>query len=348
MKGSVKRVFPGNNSKQGFYSYYQSGLSGMERVYILKGGPGTGKSTFMKELAAWFAECGHDVELWHCSSDCNSLDGVLIPDFKTAVVDGTSPHIVEPRYPGVKEEIINFADFWDGDVIAKQKEKVMALTDRISCAFGGAYAHLAEAGRADAELLALYRGGNAEEKAASLVGEIFGQEEPLVRHLFGAAVTPEGVKDVTFDLCRPLKKRWFLRGKRGLGQQTCMEHLLGQGVRRGLSVEVYHGAIDPEEILLLIFPGKGLAVAAVESIPKGEMKEGDRIITFREEREPRQREKEHTARKHRDEEVSAAVELIARAHALHDELESCYIPAMDFAKITELGKNLRQKITKKV
>ena len=46
MKGKAKTVFPGNNSSRGFYSYYESGLSGMEHIYILKGGPGTGKSSY--------------------------------------------------------------------------------------------------------------------------------------------------------------------------------------------------------------------------------------------------------------------------------------------------------------
>ncbi|MBQ2765299.1 MAG: hypothetical protein IJF43_09740 [Firmicutes bacterium] len=346
MKGSVRNVFPGNNSKDGFYSHYRSGLGGMEKVYILKGGPGTGKSTFMKELAAYFAERGHDVELWHCSSDCNSLDGVLIPDLKTAVVDGTSPHIVEPRYPGVKEEILNFADFWDDEMIGKQKERICGLTDRISRSFDEAYAHLAAAGEADGELLALRCGTDGAEKAEAIASEIFGREEPLVRHLFGAAITPEGIKDVTLDLCRPLKKRWFLRGKRGLGQQRCMEYLLGQGMRRGMAVEIYHGALDPEEILLLIFPEPGIAVAAVENLPRGEMREGDRIISFGGKGD--RKETELWAEKRREEAIAAAVERIAHAHALHDELEACYIPAMDFEKVAELQKNLRRKITKKV
>jgi len=59
-------------------------------------------------------------------------------------------------------------------------------------------------------------------------------------------------------------------------------------------------------------------------------------------------ETELRAEKRREEAIAAAVERIAHAHALHDELEACYIPAMDFEKVAELQKNLRRKITKKV
>ena len=67
MKGKVKTVFPGNNSIRGFHSFYRSGLSGMERICILKGGPGTGKSSLMRCVAEYFSERGVDVELWQCS-----------------------------------------------------------------------------------------------------------------------------------------------------------------------------------------------------------------------------------------------------------------------------------------
>ena len=46
-KGNVKRVFPGNNTPMGFFSYYDHILpKDATRVFVIKGGPGVGKSTF--------------------------------------------------------------------------------------------------------------------------------------------------------------------------------------------------------------------------------------------------------------------------------------------------------------
>ena len=47
-------------------------------TYILKGGPGTGKSTLMKKIGKYFEDKGLFVEYFYCSSDANSLDGVRI------------------------------------------------------------------------------------------------------------------------------------------------------------------------------------------------------------------------------------------------------------------------------
>ena len=46
------RLFAGANTAQGFYSFYPLlARDDLQRVFILKGGPGTGKSTFMEEIA---------------------------------------------------------------------------------------------------------------------------------------------------------------------------------------------------------------------------------------------------------------------------------------------------------
>lgn len=92
-KGKIRHMFPGGNTSLGFFSYYDYILSQEEaaRIIIIKGGPGVGKSTFMKKIANEMAEIGYDLEYMHCSSDNNSLDGVVIPEIKVALVDGTAP-----------------------------------------------------------------------------------------------------------------------------------------------------------------------------------------------------------------------------------------------------------------
>ena len=227
MKGSVKTVFPGNNSAEGFYSFYESGLSAMDHVYILKGGPGTGKSSFMRHLGEAFRDRGFDIELWQCSSDNDSLDGVLIPAYKTAVVDGTAPHTLDPVYPGAREEILNLGEFWKNNALRKEKDAIVSLTDRISAAFDDAYKKLKTAGEWDDRLLSCRKTDASQESGAeSLVKELFGDETRSDRHLFAAAVTPEGMVDRTFEICRDVKKRCFLQGKRGLGQQSYLRTVM--------------------------------------------------------------------------------------------------------------------------
>ena len=83
----ARYLFPGGNTALGFFSFYDHILPEEEtrRMIILKGGPGVGKSTFMRRIGAALAERGHAVEYLICSSDPHSLDGVVarIAEFKT-------------------------------------------------------------------------------------------------------------------------------------------------------------------------------------------------------------------------------------------------------------------------
>ncbi|MBQ4092345.1 MAG: hypothetical protein IJC82_03430 [Firmicutes bacterium] len=343
MKGSVKTVFPGNNSVEGFYSFYRSGLEGMERICILKGGPGTGKSSLMRHIAEYFSDHGVDVELWQCSSDNDSLDGVLIPAYKTALIDGTPPHGMDPAYPGVREEIWDLGAFWNEDLLKKKGNEIIALTDRISATFASAYEKLKEAGEWDQKILSLREKDRDFKGAKGFAESIFGVSRGCLRHLFAAAVTPQGVVDHTFDLCAGIDHRYFLCGKRGLGQQVYMDTLVDTAVKREIPVDIYHGHLDPGEIVLLIFPTLQTSVAAVESLPSSAVQEGDRIVSFHSNVST---EEEKKAERSRDHAVSAAVSDIMAAHKLHDALESYYISAMDFKKIDILKNNFLEKFSK--
>lgn len=88
------RFFLGANSPDGFVSFYESliDLDTANEVYIIKGGPGAGKSSFMKRAAAGLTEAGLTTEFIVCSADPDSLDGVVFPEIGVAFVDGTQPH----------------------------------------------------------------------------------------------------------------------------------------------------------------------------------------------------------------------------------------------------------------
>jgi DNA replication protein DnaC len=65
-KGKIRYGYPGGNTCRGFYSFFALGLKNMERIFILKGGPGTGKSTLMRKIGLEMAERGFNVDFWQC------------------------------------------------------------------------------------------------------------------------------------------------------------------------------------------------------------------------------------------------------------------------------------------
>ena len=109
------RFFLGSNSPQGFVSRFDQLDYGdpLWHTFIIKGGPGCGKSSFMKRLSNIFSERSPLMEEIVCSSDPDSLDALILPEWKVSIADGTAPHVLEPRYPALSESILSFGDFLD-------------------------------------------------------------------------------------------------------------------------------------------------------------------------------------------------------------------------------------------
>ena len=59
--------------------------------------------------AAALEERGLETVYIHCSGDPESLDGVIAPAIRTAIVDGTAPHVLEPRYALAHERYVDLS-----------------------------------------------------------------------------------------------------------------------------------------------------------------------------------------------------------------------------------------------
>ena len=108
--------FAASNSAEGFCNYYHKLFTSHhpDYLYIIKGGPGTGKSHFMRCISRYAREKGYSVTEYLCSSDPHSLDGlILIAEGRPSLgfLDGTAPHGRDASFPGIKEELIDLAQF---------------------------------------------------------------------------------------------------------------------------------------------------------------------------------------------------------------------------------------------
>lgn len=75
----VTNFFVGANSGAGFQNLFSqvTDETAAYDVMVLKGGPGVGKNTFMREIGKTMERAGTPVEYLWCSGDPDSLDGVV-------------------------------------------------------------------------------------------------------------------------------------------------------------------------------------------------------------------------------------------------------------------------------
>jgi len=355
--GRIRRVFLGGNTSLGFYSYYDYILGQEEaaRIFVIKGGPGAGKSTFMKKIGMEMAERGYDIEFIHCSSDSNSLDGMVIPALKVALLDGTAPHVVDPKNPGAVDEIINLGDFWDETGLREHKEEILRANREKSGQFSRAYRYIKAAAILHEDSAVIY--GRAVDAAKinmlaeQLVSETFkyagiSDKEGKQRHLFASAITPNGLKNF-LETILDTGRVYAIKGKQGTGTERILEKLRTAAVERGYYTESYYCALNPKKLEHLVIPELDVSFTTVNEYHDAGV-DKDRVIDLDELMDSSLLKNYSDVLDYNKREFDSllwkAVDTIKKAKAIHERLEEYYIKNMDFEAVARCRESILARI----
>ncbi len=349
------QYFLGGNTPSGFYSLYHelSDPRRMQALYILKGGAGCGKSTLMKRAARHAQAAGLDTVLIPCSGDPHSLDGVILPQLSAAIVDGTAPHVVEPKCPGVVERYVDLSRFYDRAGLQPLKEDIIAATAAYQGHYKRVYRCLGAAGelrRDMAELLdtdAVRQ--KLEKRARGIIGRELkraGQGEGQLSQRFLSAVTHKGLLTLWDTVSAQADRVYELSDSHGLAHHL-LSPILTAALSAGQDAVACPDPMAPDRPAHLILPG--LSLAFVTSTPDQPWPHHayrrlrlDAAVDSDLSRVSRPRLR--FTRKVADALVSEAVSGLAQAKEAHDRLEALYNPHVDFDGVYRAADDLAREL----
>ena len=350
------QYFLGANSSQGFYSLYDQLIppETARAVYILKGGPGCGKSTLMKQVAARAEAAGLPVERILCSGDPASLDAVVLPTRQIALVDGTAPHVVEPKCPGAVDHYVNLGACYNADALAPLHEELAAATAAYQNCYPRAYRCLAAAAQLQEDDRAALLTPALEQKLARRAAGILkrevrrvkGHAPGRVKRRFLSAITHAGAMTLYPTALAQCNRVYELSDRYGLAH-TLLTHLLSGITAAGHDAVVCPAPLSPERMEHLLVPELGLAFLTVtpdRDLPTrpyrrlrlDAMPEPELLRRLR----PQLRLSAKLVRSLTDE----AVQALAQAKAKHDVLEDLYHPHVDFARVDEMAQEILARL----
>lgn len=265
---STKHYFACGHTAKGYINLFSSNLEPLNKLFILKGGPGTGKLPFMKKIGSALEGLGQKVEYIHSPSDPEALDGVLFPELGVGMVNDTPPHLFEPRAPGALEEYINLGAGWNTEKLATHTAEILELRNQIQLNFEKAYIEFAKGLKVHDEWEKIYIRNMDFAKANQLTEEVIHTvlgstqfDKPgSIKHRFFGGSTPYGSMDYIPNITEDITTRYFIKGRPGTGKSTMLKKIAEKAHAQGIDTEVYHCGFDPDSLDMLLFPELKLCV----------------------------------------------------------------------------------------
>lgn len=338
----MAEFFAGVNTEKGFLGFPDGYFSTLSRLYIIKGTAGSGKSTLMKRIADRCEQMGLSVHRVRCSSDPESLDGVILPEKNAGIADGTAPHVLEPSIPVAKEILVDAGRYidekkLDADGIIyhshRKKEHYSRAYSYISCAV--------EASRAASDIAAR---ALEKEKLLSFAERFYKKhlscaETGKTHTRISAAFTGKGL--LVANAFPEAEKVFTLRGGRGT-EYILPQMLYEIGRSDGAEMYISPDATDSRRINGIFFPSRKVYVTVLPDergtdinmtrffLPekyvgiKPDLKEGREVMKNA---------------------YELAQKQLLKAAQHHRELEDRYVFAMDFEPLEQEYKRILKGLT---
>lgn len=350
------QYFLGANSPRGFYSLYDQliKIEDASAVYILKGGAGCGKSTLMRQVALAAEESDAQVEYILCSGDPDSLDAVVLPGLGTALVDGTAPHVVEPKYPGIIERYVNLGDCYNTAALSHLRHEIMGCMTGYKDCYQRSYRCLDAAAQIMADMRATLLTPALEEKMHKRSAGILSREvrrrtshaPGKVTQRFLSAVTHKG-RITLFETAQAQCSRIYeLSDGYGLAH-SMLAHLLAGITSAGYDVVACPCPMSPERLEHLIVPQLSLAFlscSADHPFPGRPYRRIRLDAMVGAELLRHSRPRLRFSKKVISSLVEEAVSSLSQAKSMHDDLEALYNPHVDFEQVHATARNIIAEI----
>lgn len=354
MEGKSRKLFPGANTANGSFNFFDNIITkNINRIFCLKGGPGVGKSSLMKKIANEFLEKGYDIELHYCPSDPSSLDAVLIKELGVVLLDGTAPHIVDPKDPGAIDEIVNLGDYWNLENLEKNKVEIVECGKDISSSFRRAYKYLKSAEPIYYDIEEKYKDcmdfGQVNLLTEHFIYDLFKNASSTgiyqkERHLFGTAITPVGHVDYADSILSGVSKIYHLSGNIGTGKTTFLKRVCDKAIKKGMEVEVYHYPLIKDKLETIIIKDLDIAITTSKLFEGRNTIDLDKYLD--QYKLAKYEEEINFDKKVFDELINYGISNLKKAKAKHDVIEAHYVPNMRFDEIEALRKEIVNRILK--
>lgn len=271
----VRHYFAEGMTTRGYISLLPNMMPSWQRVYVLLGGPGTGKSTLIKVIGLELLDRGYNIDFLRSARDPDSMVGFIVPQMELAMLDAIEVSPLRWRAPGVIERFIDFNIFCDEQKLENQRDSIREIESRLQ----GLQMSLEEELTSELGLLI----GNKPKKLHlenESISWILGNSAHLIIKKEQTGPWPLA-ENALKQLQKSVVNPYFLHGLTPQGwlnlapyfladfDQICLEGdetldaldwVLSEAQQLGQMIEIVLNPLNPDEVIGLVFPERHLAI----------------------------------------------------------------------------------------
>lgn len=129
-KAGVRHYFVEGLTTRGQISLLPLMSERWQRLYILLGGPGMGKSTMIKMIGLELLDRGFEVDLFRSARETDSVAGFVLEQQGIAMLDVIEMSPLQFKAPGLIEKFIDFTPYCDERKLTEQRLDLMTCMER--------------------------------------------------------------------------------------------------------------------------------------------------------------------------------------------------------------------------
>lgn len=274
-KNGVRHYFAEGLTTRGYISLLPNMMPSWKRVYVLLGGPGTGKSTMVKIIGLELLDRGYEIDFLRSVRDPDSMAGFIMPRMGLAVIDAMEVSPLRWQAPGVVEKFTDFSMFCDEVKLERQRSSILemekalqelqtTLEDELASELGALLSSRTVKPSREKGNVSWVLGNAAQLKVKKENTGPWPLAENALKLLQKSVVNPFFLHGLTPDGWLNLAPHFLADFDqiRLEGEDTldALDWVLREAQQLGQLIEIVLHPLNPDEVIGIVFPERHLAI----------------------------------------------------------------------------------------
>lgn len=274
-KTGVRHYFAEGMTTRGYISLLPNMMPSWRRVFVLLGGPGTGKSTMIKVIGLELLDRGYDIDFLRSAKDPDSMAGFIMPSEGLTMLDAMEVSPLRWRAPGVVEKFVDFSMFCDESKLEQRRSAITEIEDRmqeiqisleekLTSELGSLIRNRAHKPHIEKEDISWILNNSAHLKVKREHTGPWPLAENALRLLQKSVVNPYFLQGLTVEGWLNLAPHFLTDFDqiRLEGDETldAIDWVLREAQQLGQLIEIVLHPLNPDEVIGVVFPERHLAI----------------------------------------------------------------------------------------